>query len=313
MQAASDKAMTIAEDYAQEQLSLVKQDNAPLALAQFEILENQTSARQFLDDSQAYLQRLLDEKDTPSGIAKGAMKKVILQTKKRIEAISAELQRADDDNDTTDPAQLAETISQLVAPGSDTDYIPGAITAIVKQDIEMKLKYGKLDPNLALVLKASAMDSLSTFLNTYGDLEKVRNQIRASEALTQADLTTVGKTFSGIMKGIFEKLQQDGKTDKKAQESLSLFCLQALLLPSAPALDSGLNLDNFCRGQKYSSLYQKNPTTLNYDTLEKESFDQRACSLYDFFRIAKLTGEGRASSTPGAEEPKSNAITAPAN
>jgi hypothetical protein len=240
----------------------------------------------FLYDARTYLQHLISETD---GIAKGNVLKTINLSLKRIDSVIEKLEASAKDSGAK-PEDFTKDLADLLAPSSDTYYIPRELSTIVKHDIDVKLANGKIDKNLALILQLSTSDSLSELMNNYGSLEALRNQVRGAKKLTKANLDAVGKVFSGNILNILDSLQQSAKNDSDARDDLNLFCIQTLLIPSSPIID-GNDLSKYCGGAKYQSLYG-NVGALDFNNLANKSYEERACSVYDFYRKARLSGLG---------------------
>jgi hypothetical protein len=283
----SKAVMGIGLEYVSQQSALYNQNNPQLALTASETYgRNRKRAMDFLYDARTYLQHLMDEQD---GMAKGNIGKTVTKSLERINKIIEKLENSASDPNAK-PDEVTKDLAELLAPSSDTYYIPLELSTIIKHDIDLKLASGKIDKNLALVLQLSTSDSVSQLLNSYGSLEALRNQIRTARKLTKTNLDAVGIVFNGNIQDILKSLQESAKSDPDSRDDLSLFCVQTLLIPSAPKID-GEDVSRYCNGAKYKSVY-KGVADLDFNALAQKSYDERACSVYDFYRKARLSEIG---------------------
>jgi|GEM_PF-3420672 len=276
-------------DYVSRQEGIYKQNNPQLALSTSETYgPNQKSARDFLANATTYLEHLKAE---PGGIYSGTgsqMRKTIDNSLDRIKKVQESLDASR--SGTGDPADTTKNIVGLVAPGSDTNYIPRELSLIVKQDLDTKLAAGKIDPQLSLILELSTSDSLSEFMDSYKGLESIRTQIRDAKRLTRENLDSVGKIFGENINDILQKMTKDAEGSPDAKDDLALFCVQTLLIPAAPKVE-GANVTKYCKNTSYKPLDSKSKS-LDFNDLAQKSYDERACSVYDFYRRERLKGLG---------------------
>jgi hypothetical protein len=69
-----------------------------------------------------------------------------------------------------------------------------------------------------------------------------------------------------------------------------LFYIQTLLIQSSPNIVGNV-FSKYCGGAKYQSYYG-DIGTLDFNNLAQKLYEERACSVYDFFRTARLSGLG---------------------
>lgn len=292
IKATSRKILDLGDAYVAQQTKLYKQNNPQLAITIAETYgQNMKTAKQFLENANAFLATVLGEKD---GIAQGHMLKTITRAKTRIEKILKVLN--DSALDANAKAEdIAVQLADLLAPSADTNYIPNEISVIVKHYIDVKLVQGKLDGKvdgkLALALWSSTTDAISAFLSNYGSLETIRNQVRAATAMTKANLDTIASVFGEHIEETLKKLSKDLAKDKNANDDLNLLCLRLLAIPSAPKIEGGPNLTKYCVARMYYSVYGPRQH-LYFDELARRPYEERACALYDFYRKARLKGNG---------------------
>lgn len=279
--------------YVDSQLRIYLQNNPQLAITQTETYGKfMKKGRQFLDDAKIYLKHLLKN---PNSIAKGQMKKTIENCLVRIEKVIKLLNTTKIEAGDESAANLVTLIKNELAPSSDTLYVPNELSVILKHDIDTQVMSGKIDPSLAVVLQLSTSDSLSELLNVFISPEALRSQIRSSRLTTKQNLQTIGKVFAtpliSSMRQLKSRIPQNSKSTSDEAEQLSLLCVQALLVPSAPVFDD-TNIGEFCSGRMYWSVYEKKGLRLEYDKLVKKPFEERVCSVYDFYRRSRLNSIG---------------------
>ncbi|MGZ3382345.1 MAG: hypothetical protein ACXWP5_15025, partial [Bdellovibrionota bacterium] len=287
----SDQVLDLGAKYVVQQQQIYKQNNPQAALATSEFIgKNQRRAMEFLYNARAYLMHIQSEE---GGIATGHMLKTVNNSLARINSVINTLEKAASDPD-SNPGDAVSALADLVSPDSDQSYIPTELQLIVSQDINTKMKQGKIDKNLAMVLQLSTSDSLSEMLNAYGSLEALRNQLRSAKDMTRKNLKAVGGLFAEqidtTLRDLKKQVDEDPK-DEDTRDKLRLFCVQTLLIPEAPKIE-GRDLSKYCKGEMYYSLYVKSGLQLDYDKLSQEKFSDRACSLYDFYRKSKIFGIG---------------------
>lgn len=279
--------------YVAAQTATAIQSNPQLALASSEHMGlNGKTAVDFLQDSRAYLGNLLN---TPNSIAKGNNRRIVQDAFNRCDAILQKLYLAKNDPD-SEPGIIVSDLAMQISPSGDLNLIGNEIGAIVKSDIDSRIKNGKLDANVAAVLQLSTSDSLNEFIN--GNINKagLEGQISSAKSLTKSNLESFGNTFSDQIEENLSDLLKDSKDDEDAKQSLGLLCVRLSTLPQAPRFKSPqttllggvkeINIDKYCKGQSFNVPQMR--IQLRYDEIAQKPFNQRACSVYDFFRGSRL-------------------------
>ncbi len=308
-----DRVMSEANSYVDSQLSQVNESNPNLVLTKIDALTaNGHSAREFLQAAISYFDRLLQD---PQSISRKPLQRSLIEkTKKQLQNALQVSERVEIPVVQTLPATIVRMIpvdaSQNVAdisreliPNGDKSAVPKAISEIINQDIDDKIKRGELDQNLSLLMRLSASDSLSELIRFYVGVEPARAQARSSKELTKNNLNVLAGVFNSSLKDRFEKLKKAAKSDSEQAENLALLCMQALAIPDAPKIGD-LELNEYCKGTVYYSHAEKSQIKMDYNELLTKDYSDRACAVYDFYRKVKLydlKSEIRTSSPTGTK------------
>ncbi len=281
------------QQYVSAKTATAIQSNAQLAIASSEHLGlNGKTAVNFLQDSRAYLANLLNN---PGSVAKGNNKRIVTDAYNRVDGILKILDDATTDQ-TKIPEQVVSELAVLIAPSGDSNHIGNEVAAIVKSDIDSRIKNGKLDQNVGSILQLSTSDSLNEFINGNSNRAGLEGQISGAKSLTKSNLESFGNTFSDQIKENLESLSKDSKDDEDAKQTLGLMCVRLASLPQSPFFNSSqsgifggskeIDISKYCKGQSFS--VPKMQSQLSFDEIAKLPFNQRACSVYDFFRGSRL-------------------------
>lgn len=292
-----DLVMSEANSYVDSKLSQVNESNPNLVLTKIDALTaNGHSAREFLQAAIAYFDRLLQD---PQSISRKPLQRSLIEkTKKQLQNALQVSERVEIPIIQTIPATIVRMVpvdaSQNVAdisreliPNGDKSAVPKAISEIINQDIDDKIKRGELDQNLSLLMRLSASDSLSELIRFYVGVEPARAQARSSKELTKNNLNVLAGVFNSSLKERFEKLKKAAKSDLEQAENLALLCMQALAIPDAPKVGD-LELNEYCKGAVYYSHAEKSQIKMDYNELLTKDYSERACAVYDFYRKVKL-------------------------
>lgn len=129
IKAVSKTILGFGNDYVSQQEGIYKQNNPQLALSTSETYgPNQKRARDFLTNATTYLEHIQSEPDGIYSNPKSQMRKTIDNSLARIKSVLEGL----DKTDSKDPADQTKAIIALIAPSSDTNYIPRELSLIVK-------------------------------------------------------------------------------------------------------------------------------------------------------------------------------------
>ncbi len=272
------KAQKITSDKSSE----VKESNPYLVLAKVE-----DKAKIFMTNSIAYLTSLEDE---PGGIQeKNNTRDLIVSTKQRLQKALDIINRSSSlkskgsssdqkSNETKIEAQkkLSELSELLVA--NDTFLISKAMGEIVRKDLLHKAENGKLDPDLAAMIDLSSSQSLTQLIELSLDLDKARSQISFSKDLSKANLDAFYKRFEDDLVKRIETLKKDAKDDSEKIYPLAELCMKTI---AAPKL--GDKIKSACKGVVLQSEDTKD-ITISFDTESGKSFNDRVCSLNNYYR-----------------------------
>lgn len=270
------------------------QSNPQLAISSSEHYGlNGKTAIDFLNDARAYLGTLLSN---PESVSKGNNKRIVTDAYERINGILEKLAQAALPNSANLPDQIVSELSVLIAPSGDSNHIGNEIAAIVKNDIDSRIKSGKLDDKMSAILQLSTSDSLNEFINGNSNRAGLEGQISGAKSLTKSNLESFGNTFSDQIEINLQSLLAESADDSDAKQTLGLMCVRLAGLPQAPKFRSSqssifggakeISIDQYCKGQSFNVPTMH--TKLSYDDMKKMSFNQRACSVYDFFRSSRL-------------------------
>lgn len=279
--------------YVAAQTASAIQSNPQLALASSEHMGlNGKTAVDFLQHSRAYLGNLLNK---PDSIASGNNKRIVQDAYIRCDTILKKLDQAKNDS-SSEPGIIVSNLAMQISPSGDLNLIGNEIGAIVKSDIDSRIKNGKLDASVASVLQLSTSDSLNEFINGNINRAGLEGQISSAKSLTKSNLESFGNTFSEQIEENLSTLLKESKDDEDAKQSLGLMCVRLASLPQAPHFKSPqttmfgraqeINIDKYCKGQSFNVPQMR--TQLKYDEIIPRLFTQRACSVYDFFRGSRL-------------------------
>ena len=229
-------------------------------------------------------------------MAKGNNKRIVTDAYERINGILEKLAQAALPNSANLPDQIVSELSVLIAPSGDSNHIGNEIAAIVKNDIDSRIKSGKLDDKMSAILQLSTSDSLNEFINGNSNRAGLEGQISGAKSLTKSNLESFGNTFSDQIEINLQSLLAESADDSDAKQTLGLMCVRLAGLPQAPKFRSSqssifggakeISIDQYCKGQSFNVPTMH--TKLSYDDMKKMSFNQRACSVYDFFRSSRL-------------------------
>ncbi len=272
------KAQKITSDKSSE----VKESNPYLVLAKVE-----DKAKLFMTNSITYLNSLLEE---TGGIKeKNNTKDLILSTKQRLEKAldiinkPGGLKAKDSPNDQQSnenkieaQKKLSELAELLVA--DDTFLISKAMGEVVRKDLLHKAENGKLDPDLAAMIDLSSSQSLTQLIELSFDLDKARSQISFSKDLSKANLDAFYNRFEVDLVKRIEKLKSDAKDDSEKIYPLAELCMKTI---AAPKLSD--KIKSVCKGVVLQSSDSKD-IAISFDTESGKSFNDRVCSLNNYYR-----------------------------
>jgi hypothetical protein len=182
-------------------------------------------------------------------------------------------------------------MTKQITPLEDMFFLSSRLRLVVNWELEQKINDGSISNDIALIMHLALKDNLKP-LDQFNviDFPRMKTQdIPNAEYLANANLPGLEKTFDVSFAKTFEMLsrQQSSSSTAASTHSLDVLCMQALSIPSAPAM-SKTNLNNFCRGRTLAVTEGGHTLKLSFDDLITKDFDHRVCSYYDFQRKARL-------------------------
>src|SRR3989339_121995 len=292
--------------------SRVKEQNPALVMALADDLSNnQRRPRNFLENARSYLQNILSDQN---GIAQGAAKKTIELALSRVKcalelyneyssenseksfpsAVPSACQKVNNALPNKDAQYYVTNLSELLAPSGDTNSLTKEIKVIVKKDIDKKIESGQIDESLAAIMKLSTTDSLSEFLKDYNqNFDMLESHISSVKSASRRQLKVIWDVFGDSFIERLKGLRADAANSSDEQKVLNKECARLLVLPFGSTFrgeefEMPSEVTKYCKGCVYESSYANSGLSINFDTLSKHSFEERACVLYDFFRKSEL-------------------------
>ncbi len=188
-------------------------------------------------------------------------------------------------------------IQQILAPKLDQYFLAKRLNDIVQWDLTEKLKAGLPPHQLILIFQDSLRDVLESPKEAgVLQLDKLKGDAFGSQSVTHENLILVEQLFDdqleSILKNLHKKIQNAHAATPADQQQLRVLCMQALALPSGPNVTRSLNLNKYCRGQQWNSTYLRSELKLTFDSLVNLPFENRVCSVYDFYRKSNIWSRG---------------------
>ncbi len=296
MRDAATKLHSEAVRRANDEASLSIESNATLVLGQVDRMgRNDRKPMEFLKGAQTYLAYLGEKEQFKAGRSADMLKDL----QRRVDCSIALIERKPTEpgvncgdvpkpdpaaSDTPEQANASAGkeltyLYSLLSPSRDLYYVANSLYELVLQDLDQRRRDGGVDGELAVILQLSNSDSLGELLSQFGNPDATRAQAIAARGSTTKSLSTFGTLFADPL------VQSIRNYKKEGSELLGLSCMQALLVPDGPKLGKH-DISKECSGTEWSSLYDGN--VLRFDEWKGKSFEQRACSIYDFYRKSKL-------------------------
>lgn len=189
-------------------------------------------------------------------------------------------------------------VQQALAPKLDPYFLAKRLNDIVQWDLTQKINAGEFDSQLTMIFRETLRDSLD-IPKEIGvlQLDKLHTDASLAQAVTFDNLVLVGNLFDDqledIFKGLKKKMKNPQTTSEAFRRQLQVICMQSLLIPNAPKIKRGLDLQEFCKGQVWNSVYSGSNLKLSFDELVSKPFESRVCSVFDFYRKSNIYGKAQ--------------------
>jgi hypothetical protein len=295
---AKDQLVDLANTFIKGEVKLVQESNPHNVLSLFtQKLKNNRKPRDFVVNARAYLSLLQQDPTFNQGVDA----QTITDLKDRLDRTMCRIEpnAACPAPGTVPPPAVApqtalaarEQAQSVVddlyidlIPANDLFFIANTIYDLVRKDLDRRIDHGEIDQSLALVLQLSNSDSLGEIVQSSIGRDPAATQAQNARGQAKENLSIIADLFGRQLVGSIE--------DAGLPEIQAKTCVRATLIPGAPVI-GGKDISKWCRGKIWKSVQKGESLELRFDALVAKPFEQRVCSVYDFYRKSRLLELGR--------------------